>query len=199
MVSIPNWRAFLLDPLDDAPYLKSNVPSVKTTLTYWHTLLSEPPASGVSYLPIPVEIVTLHIPNLSLKSWTEKGIISLDALYDGSRPRTFLELQNIYCLPDADYLKLTQIHHLTRRLKSTQCSLPSLLLPLFQSLNVYRPKGFKIFYDLTTKNDMFIKTRNIIKWEDDLGKKFLPLQWQAAIRWAHTLSSCANHREQFQK
>lgn len=199
LAGIPNWRAVLLDPIGGAPCMTLNAPPIRTTLAYWRALISDSSASGVSHLPIPVDIAALHILNLVLKSWTDRGIVSLHALYDGLRPRTFLELQEKYGLPDTEYLKLSQILHLTRHLKSTQCSLPSLLLPLFQSASAYRPKGSKIFYDLTTKNDVFIKTRNIVKWENDLGKAFSPLQWQTAIRWAHTSSSCANYREQFKK
>lgn len=106
LAGIPNWKAALLDPVGRASYLNSYVLSIKITIRYWHSLLSSgPPKSGVSQLPIPLDFASLHILDMSLNVWNDKGILTLDALYDGSRPKAFSEVQDKYGLPTTEYLK----------------------------------------------------------------------------------------------
>lgn len=69
-------------------------------------------------------------------------------------------------------------------------------LRLLTAPNSQPTKGSRLFYNLFTCNDIFSKMPNIIKWELELEKIHTS---PMAIRWAHISSSCANHREPFQK
>lgn len=196
----PNWKAVLLDPLPTAPVLKATSLSISATLKYWRDLLrGKPPMSGVTQRSVPIECALLHIPNMSLDSWKNKGIATLDALYDGSRLRTFSELQSLYNLPDTDHFKVTQITHMLSNLSSRQCEIPTRLTPLLQDEQTTLIKGSRVFYDLVTGNDMFGKTQYMVKWESDLGTRFSDIQWSKAIYQAHHSSACANQKEQYQK
>lgn len=170
LAGVSNWRAVLLDPINETPHISLQAPSTKVTLQYWNSLArGRPPKSGSSQIPIPLEVISLHIPDFPLKTWIDKGMLTLDTLYDGSRFKSFPELQNKYDLPPSDYLKLAQIQHLLRPLDTTQGSLPSLILPLLRTSSAHKAKSSRIFYDLTTSNDVFNKSQTMIKWEENLG------------------------------
>lgn len=127
------------------------------------------------------------------------GITSLGTLYDGSRIRSFTDLQLRFKLPPNDFLKYAQISHLLADLPSTQCSLPSRVSSFLHSPPDTRAKGSRLFYDLLTDNDIFTKSPGMLKWEEELGKQFSEAHWSKALHYAHTSSMCANHREQYQK
>lgn len=44
----------------------------------------------------------LYISNIS--SWKRRGMTTIDTLYDGSRIRSFADLQQLYHLPAPDFL-----------------------------------------------------------------------------------------------
>lgn len=77
--------------------------------------------------------------------------------------------------------------------------MPSSVFSSLSLLDHSKSKSSKVFYNLYTGNDIFVKTSNIVKWEEELGKQFMSIQWQSAITWTHKSSYCANHREQFHK
>lgn len=139
----------------------------------------------------------IHILCLHIESWIARGIASLEDLYDGSLPKTFIALQNkTYII---DYFQYLQILHLIKPVTSKQCAVPSRVLSLMIAPSNQNTRGSTIFCNLLTFNDLFSKTPNIIKWEAELGRQFTPSQWSMAIRWAHNSSDRAIHREQYQK
>lgn len=108
-------------------------------------------------------------------------------------------MQSLYDIPSTDHFKFTQITHLLTDLPSKQCEIPSKLALLLRGSTSPLIKGSRVFYDLVTANDMFKKMQYMVKWEADLGKRFSVLQWSKAIHQVHHSSTCANHKERYQK
>lgn len=200
ILGISDWRAVMLDPLPDPKFASRLPPPVAAALHYWKWTFQEKYLqSGSSHTSIPLRFLPLHIPNLHLEPWLQKGILSLEDLYDGSNIRLFDDLQEKFGLLETDRFKYRQITHLLRQISSKQRAVPSSVFSFLSLTNPFKSKGSKVFYNLYTGNDYFTKTNSILKWEEKLGQKFSPVQWQTAIAWAHKSSSCANHWEQFQK
>lgn len=200
VANVPNWRAALLDPIRKIPQSRLISPPAIATLQYWKSLLSgEPPLSGMSQISIPIKFLSLYIPDLTVASWKERGITTIDRLFDGRRLRSFSDVQFRYNLPQTDFLKFAQIKHLLADLHSPQGAVPSRIMSFLQNSPNLRVKGSRIFYDLVTGNDQFTKSSSMIQWEGDLGKQFTEHQWSKAIYYAHHSSTCANHNEQYQK
>lgn len=120
--------------------------SLSVTITT-QNINREPPKSGLSQIPVPIDFVSLHLPEVSLASWNSKGIEALEALKDGSCLRSFGDLQQQYGLPSTDLFKFTQIKHLMENLSSKQCNIPTKILTLMQSPPTRMVKGSKMFYD----------------------------------------------------
>lgn len=51
----------------------------------------------------PLTFRPIHIPDLCVDSWIEKGLLTLNNLYDVSQIKTFSELQTCYNLPSSDF------------------------------------------------------------------------------------------------
>lgn len=199
-IGVSDWRAVLLDPLPELPCIPLAPPSVRVTLQYWRKICNEGnPLNEVTHLPIPLSFVLLHIPDIRLKHWEERGILLLEHLYDGASLHPFLELRQKYGLQPSDIYLYNQITHLIRSIPSKQRAIPARVMALLSASSQPLVKGTRGYYDLLTQNVIFSKTPNILRWETDFQKTFTPLYWQKAIQWAHRSSSCANHREQYQK
>lgn len=153
----------------------------------------------MSPVALPTELISFRIRDARIAPWKNKGIKTLDSLFDGSRLRSLPDLQSRYNLPPTDFFVFSQIKHLLSTLSSHQGAIPTKILSFLQSPLARLAKWTRVFYDLLTGNDQFTKTPNLIKWEVDLGKQFTVLQWIRAISYAHRSSACANHREQYQK
>lgn len=109
----PNLQSTLLDPLSLAFTRPTLPPPIYTTLRYWNDLLaSPPPGTGTSHWPIPIDTLSMHIPNISVASWKARGIETLGTLYEGGRIKSFSDLQLRYSIPDSDFLQYAQIKHL---------------------------------------------------------------------------------------
>lgn len=155
--------------------------------------------SGCTHISIPLSFVSLHIPDLQLDHWRDRGIHLLEDLYDGTSIRSFTALQEKYGLPLTDHFQYQWIAHLLKPLLTKQWAIPSRVMALLTARQHSLTKGLRTYYNLLTHNETFYKTSNIDKWEIDLGKQFSLRQWYKAIRWAHNSSSCANHMEQYHK
>lgn len=96
---------------------------------YWRSLLSDSfPSLSYSLVSIPLEFANLHNPELYAASWKDKDLAMLEDLYNGSRFRTFADLQNQFDLLPIDYYKLMQIEHLVKKKKTLLNRAQSLLI-----------------------------------------------------------------------
>lgn len=199
-MGIGKWRGILLDPVPN-PILPCRIsPTITATLNYWKIVYTDRCLqSGLSHTSVPLSFLPLHIPHINIDPWVQRGVTLLEDLYDGSSLRSFEDLKEAYGLLDSDRFRYNQITHLIKHVTSKQRALPSPVLSLLSLPLNSTIKGSKVFYDLYTGNDLFTKSKNMVKWEEDLNKQFSPAQWQSAISWAHKSSSCANHKEQFHK
>lgn len=85
MLGVSEWRAVLLDPIQEPLQILHTLLSVHITLQYWKQLCgAEYVQSGHTHVCIPLSFIPLHIPDIQLDSWRDKGIISLEDLYDGA-------------------------------------------------------------------------------------------------------------------
>lgn len=195
-----DWKAVILDPFPGPAIFPRLPPTVSATLRFWKSLCTEnQDLTNLSQVPIPLSVLPLHIADLHIEAWMQKGITTLGDLYDGSRVQTFLDLKSKFNLPETDRFKYQQITHLLGHIRSHQ---RGVLTPVLNFLNYSQQskvKGSRVFYDLHTGNSTFTKTNNILKWESEMGRTYTPLQWQAAISWAHKASACASHKEQYHK
>lgn len=115
ILGISDWKTVLLDPLPN-PTFSSRLPlPVVTTLHYWKSIFQDKYLqSGFSFTSIPLGCLPFHIPDLHLELWIQKGISSLEDLYDGSTIRPFTDLQEKFGLLVTDHFKYRQISHLLR-------------------------------------------------------------------------------------
>lgn len=98
----------MLDPKCYPQFLPPLSLPICVTLQYWRVLLSRNDLrSSYSQLSIPLGFAPLHVPDLCIASWKDKGITTMEDLYDGSQLKSFRDLQTCYGLPQADYYKYT--------------------------------------------------------------------------------------------
>lgn len=161
ILGISDWRAVMLDPLP-SPTFSSRLPvPVAATLHYWNSAFQDNYLqSGLSHASIPISFLSLHISNLHIESWMQKGMTSLDDLYDGSTIRSFADLRERFGLLETDHFKYRQISHLLRQTPSKQRAVPSSVLSFLSLPDHSKYKGSKVFYNLHTGNKTFIKTRD---------------------------------------
>lgn len=85
MININDWKAVLLDPVGHSWSATHLCPSIKVTLQYWWSLLSgNYPSVSYSPVSIPLEFANLHIPDLYIAFWKDKGLEKLEGQYDGA-------------------------------------------------------------------------------------------------------------------
>lgn len=176
ILAVREWRGLLLDPIPNP------APPITATLSYWKTVFTEQCLQpGASHTSIPLSFLPLHIPHMNIDHWATQGLNTLEDLYDGASLRSFENLKEKYRLPNSDYIRYTQIHHLLKQVLSKQRALPTGVLGLPSLPLTFPLKGSRVFYNLYTGNNLFIKTCNMVKWEAELNKQFSPAQWQTAI------------------
>lgn len=196
-MGIKDLKGALLDPIANPLFPAHITPTITTTLNYWKTVfMKRCPQPGISHASIPLGFLPLHIPHLNITPWAQKGLTLLEDLYDGVSIRPFDDLQEQYGLLNSDRYKYDQVTHLLKQVASKQRAMPSSVLSYLSAPPSSTMKGSRIFYDFYTGNDIFSKTNNMVKWEEELNRYFTTAQWQSAISWAHRSSSCASHKEQ---
>lgn len=97
----------------------------RITLQYWKQIIGEKYAqSGCTHVSIPLNFVSLHIPDIQLAQWREKGICHLEYLYDGTSILSFSALRVKYGLSPTDLYQYKRIVHLLKSLLSKQRAIP---------------------------------------------------------------------------
>lgn len=92
LANITDDKAALLEPIKDMPRSQLLSPSITFTIHCWKSLLTgKPSRSGTSQLSIPFDLASRYIPDISLNSWIDKGITTLDVLFDGCLLKSFVE------------------------------------------------------------------------------------------------------------
>lgn len=122
LLGVSDWKTFLLDPLPEQLPKSPMPPSVGITLQLWETVCNQ----ALPMFPYPPH----HITDLQIDSWLQRGLTSLEDLYDGSSSLSFPDLQLKYGIPPADLFKYLQIVHLLRPLTTKQKAVPTQVLSL---------------------------------------------------------------------
>lgn len=139
-----------------------------------------------------VPILALHhlIAQVSLTSWTRKGITHLHNLNDSGTLKSFPSIQKEFHLPQKDLYKYLQIKHCLRNLINTS---QTILTPAWAFLTSSIPlkKGITLFYNIFQQKTTFIKSTPHLQWETDLQQTFSPLQWQRACKVTQRATRCS--------
>ena len=145
-------------------------------------------------VPVPLRTVELLIPDSSLLTWVRRGILTLQQLLEGNALKSFLKIQEEFCIPATDYYLYLQISHLLGSLPSPDITLCRQGWSFFSEPSL-SAKGTSLFYHLLQDKLTFYKSTPYQRWETDLGETYTPRQWQAAFKSIYQASKCANHWE----
>lgn len=111
----PTKDLFSLLLLDNRlPYLPL---TIQASLMAWRDLCSSTHSPDkATEVPIPIDILTKAIPNITITDWHNKGITHIADLFHNDHLKTFHSLQMEYNLLPKDEYKYYQISHFLRSL-----------------------------------------------------------------------------------
>lgn len=189
-------RSWLCSPLPVSATEASDNPVVKQSFKIWLQFRKHFGLQGSS-IHAPVSHNHSFKPSImdsAFQLWSERGVASINDLYDNGTFMSFSDLSSKFNLPSSHLFRFFQIRHFAQKnYPDFPNTPPQTLLDTLLRINPNQKGNIShIFNAMDVITSVFPQhTKHL--WEQDLGLNFEEDQWDNILELVHNSSLCARH------
>lgn len=129
----------------------------------------------------------------AFRIWFDKGIRTIDDLYEGGVFSSFNNLSKRFDLPNSHLFRFFQVRHLQKLFPHFPNRPPESPLDDFLKLDPHSKHCISVIYNLIHNNNPVFTGRARAAWEGDLGFEISDEHWERILALAHTSFISARH------
>jgi len=130
----------------------------------------------------------------TFRVWSDKGLRTLNDLYDEGVFTSFASLSDKYNFPNSHFFRYLQMRHfIQKQFPHFPNRPPEAEMDQFLSLNLQQKRLISVIYNKIALLSQASTISSKSAWEKDLGVDITEVQWRGILKLIHSSSICARH------